>query len=147
MAADAFAPARLGSLALRNRVIKTATYEGMCPGGVPSAQLVEHHRALAAGGVGDDDGRLLLRLGRRPHLRGADVHAAGGDRAAAPVTDAVHREGGAASLQLGHCGWFTKNPELSTRLPRGPSLTFNAYGLSAGKPVARRDERGRDRRA
>ena len=49
---DAFAPARLGSLALRNRVIKTATYEGMCPGGLPSDALVEHHRALAAGGVG-----------------------------------------------------------------------------------------------
>jgi 2,4-dienoyl-CoA reductase-like NADH-dependent reductase (Old Yellow Enzyme family) len=52
------------------------------------------------------------------------------------LTDAVHREGGAASLQLGHSGWFTKNAELSTRLPRGPSLTFNAYGLSAGKPIA-----------
>ena len=52
------------------------------------------------------------------------------------LTDAVHREGAAASLQLGHCGWFTKNQALSTRFPRGPSLAFNAYGLSAGKPIA-----------
>jgi len=135
VAFDAFAPARLGALALRNRVIKTATYEGMCPGGVPSDALVEHHRALAAGGVGmttvaycavSADGRtfgeqMVMRPGTVEPLR--------------RVTDAVHAAGGAASLQLGHCGWFTKNEELSTWLPRGPSLVVNQYGVSAGKPL------------
>jgi 2,4-dienoyl-CoA reductase-like NADH-dependent reductase (Old Yellow Enzyme family) len=135
-APDAFAPARLGALSLRNRIVKTATYEGMCPGGVPSSRLVELHRAMAAGGVGlttvaycavSADGRtfaeqMFMRRELIEPLR--------------RLTDAVHREGGAASLQLGHCGWFTKNRELSTRLPRGPSLAFNAYGLSAGKPIA-----------
>jgi 2,4-dienoyl-CoA reductase-like NADH-dependent reductase (Old Yellow Enzyme family) len=136
MTPDAFAPARLNGLALRNRVIKTATYEGMCPGGMPSDALVEHHRALAAGGVGmttvaycavSPDGRtfaeqMTMRRETVSPLR--------------RVTDAVHREGGAASLQLGHCGWFTKNAGLSTWLPRGPSLTVNQYGISAGKPIA-----------
>jgi len=135
MAFDAFAPARLGALALRNRVIKTATYEGMCPGGVPSDALVEHHRALAAGGVGmttvaycavSADGRtfgeqMVMRPGTVAPLR--------------RVTDAVRAAGGAASLQLGHCGWFTKNKELSTWLPRGPSLVVNQYGVSVGKPL------------
>ena len=117
-------------------MIKTATYEGMCPGGMPSDALVEHHRVLAAGGVGlttvaycavSGDGRTFaeqLVMGREtvaPLRR---------------VTDAVHGEGGAASLQLGHCGWFTKNSELSTWLPRGPSPTLNPYGISAGKPFA-----------
>jgi 2,4-dienoyl-CoA reductase-like NADH-dependent reductase (Old Yellow Enzyme family) len=132
---DAFAPARLGALTLRNRVIKTATYEGMCPDGVPSDALVEHHRALAAGGVGlttvaycavSADGRTFAeQMWMRPET-------------VAPlrrVTEAVHREGGAASLQLGHCGWFTKNESLSTWLPRGPSFIVNQYGISAGKPV------------
>jgi 2,4-dienoyl-CoA reductase-like NADH-dependent reductase (Old Yellow Enzyme family) len=136
VAADPFAPARLGALELRNRVIKTATYEGMSPGGVPSDALVEHHRALAAGGVGmttvaycavSPDGRTFAgQMWMHPEL-------------VTPlrrVTDAVHREGAAASLQLGHCGWFTKNRSLSTRLPRGPSLTFNALGLAVGKPIA-----------
>jgi len=117
-------------------VIKTATYEGMCPGGVPSDALVEHHRALAAGGVGlttvaycavSGDGRTFAeQMVMRPET-------------VAPlrrVTGAVHREGGAASLQLGHCGWFTKNGSLSTWLPRGPSPVVNQYGISAGKPIA-----------
>ena len=37
------------------------------------------------------------------------------------LTDAVHAEGAAVSIQLGHCGAFTKNRELSTSRPRGPS--------------------------
>ena len=134
MTPNAFAPVRLNELELRNRVIKTATYEGMCPGGMPSDALVEHHRALAAGGVGmttvaycavSPDGRtfaeqMTMRRETVSPLR--------------RVTDAVHREGGAASLQLGHCGWFTKNRELSTWLPRGPSPIVNQYGIAAGKP-------------
>ncbi len=136
MTADAFAPAQLGALSLRNRVIKTATYEGMCPGGMPSDALVEHHRRLAAGGVGlstvaycavSADGRTFAeQMTMRPETVSPLRR----------VTDAVHREGGAASLQLGHCGWFTKNAELSTWLPRGPSMIVNQYGISVGKPVA-----------
>jgi len=136
MSQDAFAPARLGPVGLRNRVIKTATYEGMCPGGMPSDDLVEHHRRLAEGGVGmttvaycavSADGRTFaeqmhMHEGVLPGLR--------------RVTDAVHREGAAASLQLGHCGTFTKNKALSTVLPRGPSLVVNEYGIAAGKPIA-----------
>ena len=44
-AARAFTPTRLGPLALRNRFVKTATFEGMSPHGVPSSALVEHHRS------------------------------------------------------------------------------------------------------
>ncbi len=136
MTTNAFAPAKLAGLELRNRVIKTATYEGMCPGGVPSDDLVEHHRVLAAGGVGmttvaycavSGDGRTFAeQMFMRPETVGPLRR----------VTDAVHREGGAASLQLGHCGWFTKNKALSTWLPRGPSFIVNQYGITAGKPVA-----------
>jgi 2,4-dienoyl-CoA reductase-like NADH-dependent reductase (Old Yellow Enzyme family) len=131
-----FSSGKLGGLTLRNRVIKTATYEGMAPGGVPSPALVEHHRALAAGGVGmttvaycavSPDGRtfeeqMVMSDDNVPRLRA--------------LTDAVHREGAAVSLQIGHCGTFSKNARVTGGHPLGPSRTFNAYGLTAGIPFA-----------
>ena len=49
---DAFAPARLGPLTLRNRIIKAATFEGLTAKHVVSDALIEFHREMAAGGVG-----------------------------------------------------------------------------------------------
>ena len=49
---EAFEPYSLGSLELRNRIIKTATYEGMGVDGLPSESLVRHPADLARGGVG-----------------------------------------------------------------------------------------------
>jgi len=136
MAHDAFAPVRLAGLELRNRLIKTATYEGMSPGGVPSERLLAHHRDLARGGVGmttvaycavSPDGRtfggqLYVHDAAREPLR--------------RLTDAVRAEGAAASLQLGHCGNFSKNKALVGRRPLGPSFTLNEYGLMSGMPFA-----------
>ena len=128
----AFTPGRIGALTLRNRVIKTATYEGMCPGGVPSEALVNHHRELAAGGVGmttvaycavSPDGRtfseqMFMREEIVPQLR--------------TLTDAVHAEGAAASIQLGHCGAFSRNELLTIPRPLGSSFRINTYGIAKG---------------
>ena len=132
----AFTPGRLGSLELRNRVIKTATFEGMCPEGIPSQALIDHHRDLAEGGVGmttvaycavSPDGRTFAK---QMYLR---------EPVLAPLrklTDAVHSQGAAASLQLGHCGGFSRNTELIRRRPMGPSWMFNAYGIASGMLVS-----------
>ncbi len=129
---DAWTPYRLNQLELRNRFIKTATYEGMCPDGVPSDQLVEHHRRIAQGGVGmttvaycsvNADGRTFAeQMYMRPDVLPALQR----------VTDAVHSEGAAASIQLGHCGYFSKNKQVSRRRPLGPSRRLNEYGLMKG---------------
>lgn len=129
-----FSPARLGPTSLRNRTVKTATYEGMSPGGAPSDALVEHHRALAAGGVGMT---TVAYCAVAPNARTFEEQMVMSEDNVAPLkvlTDAVHREGAAVSLQLGHCGFFTKN--ASGGRPLGPSRTFNAYGLTAGVPFA-----------
>ena len=47
-----FSPGRIGPLALRNRVIKAATYEGLSHASRVTEDLVAFHRAYAAGGVG-----------------------------------------------------------------------------------------------
>jgi 2,4-dienoyl-CoA reductase-like NADH-dependent reductase (Old Yellow Enzyme family) len=135
-ATSPFAPFRLAGLPLRNRVIKAATFEGMTPGAQVSAGLIEHHRELAAGGVAmttvaycavSPDGRtfadqLYMRAEVVPALR--------------RLTDAVHREGAAASLQLGHCGAFCNNRQLGRRRPIGPSRAWNPVGALQGRPWA-----------
>ena len=47
-----FTPVKIGPLTLRNRTIRSAAFESMCPGNRPSRQLMDYHHAVAAGGVG-----------------------------------------------------------------------------------------------
>lgn len=129
----AYTSMRIGPLTLRNRFIKSATNEGMAKGGVPSKMLVEHHRRMAAGGVAmstvaycavSDDGRtfvdqVTLNEGSVRHLR--------------VLTEAVHRENGAACAQITHGGAFTFLPQLSTRYPFSASSGFNAAGVLSGR--------------
>lgn len=132
-----FTPLTLGPLRLRNRVIKTATYEGMVTGGLASEVLVRHHAELARGGVAMT---TIAYCSVSPEGRTFAEQMVMSEAAVGPlraVTDAVHREGAAAMLQLGHCGGFSKNEELGFRGPLGPSAGFNAYGALKGMPRAR----------
>lgn len=132
---DPFEPATLGPLRLRNRILKSATFEGMSPRGVPSAALVEHHRKVARGGAAMT---TLAYVAVAPEARTFGDQIVASDAVMDPVrtlTEAVHAEGAAVSVQLGHCGAFTKM--RGSGLPRGPSWGLNAYGIAYGLPVAR----------
>ena len=121
-----FTPVTLGPLTLRNRSIRSAAFESMCPGNVPSPQLLAYHRSVAAGGVGmttvayaavtrsglSFDRQLWMRPEIVPGLR--------------ELTDAVHAEGAAASIQLGHCG-NRSHKSICGCLPVGASSGFNLY--------------------
>lgn len=121
-----FTPVTLGPLTLRNRSIRSAAFESMCPGNVPSPQLLDYHRSVAAGGVGmttvayaavtrsglSFDRQLWMRPEIVPGLR--------------ELTDAVHAEGAAASIQLGHCGNMS-HKSICGSLPVGASSGFNLY--------------------
>jgi 2,4-dienoyl-CoA reductase-like NADH-dependent reductase (Old Yellow Enzyme family) len=136
-AGRAFAGAKLGKLELRNRFIKAGAYEGMCPGGMPSEALQKHHLDIAAGGVGmttvaycavSADGRTFEQ---QMYMR---------EEVIAPLrrlTDAVHGVGAKASLQLGHCGYFSRNKQVRGGRPFGPQLKWNMYGTLVGMPFAR----------
>jgi 2,4-dienoyl-CoA reductase-like NADH-dependent reductase (Old Yellow Enzyme family) len=133
---DPFSPFRLAGLSLRNRIIKTATFEGMSPGGGVSDALTEHHRALAAGGVAmttvaycavTPDGRTFRD---QLHMRPEVVPAL------RTLTAAVHGAGAAASVQLGHCGAFCNNHDLARRRPMGPSRALNLIGALSGRVLA-----------
>jgi 2,4-dienoyl-CoA reductase-like NADH-dependent reductase (Old Yellow Enzyme family) len=136
--AGPFSPIAIGPLRLRNRIVKPATFEGMCPGGLPSEALLAHHRAVAAGGAAmttvayasvSPEGRsyatqLLVRPAALPALR--------------RLTDAVHREGAAASLQIGHCGDFA-DPRVTGVRPLGPSHRLDLYHLAVARPMREPD--------
>jgi 2,4-dienoyl-CoA reductase-like NADH-dependent reductase (Old Yellow Enzyme family) len=123
-----FTPAKIGLLTLRNRSIRAAAFEGMCPGHLVSESLLRYHRAVAAGGIGMTTVAYasVTRSGLSfPHQLWLRKEALPGLRA---LTDAVHREGAAASIQIGHCGNMAK-ASVSGR-PLSPDGRFNLYGPS-----------------
>jgi 2,4-dienoyl-CoA reductase-like NADH-dependent reductase (Old Yellow Enzyme family) len=122
-----FAPASLGPLTLRNRVIKAATFEGRTRRGVVSDGLLDFHEEVAAGGVGmttvaycavTPDGRgapneIVLRDEALPGLR--------------RLADAVHAEGAAVCAQIGHAG-PVGNSRVTKAKALAPSSGFSPLG-------------------
>ncbi|WP_051940286.1 NADH:flavin oxidoreductase [Phaeacidiphilus oryzae] len=137
-APDVLAPAKLGPVTLRNRVIKAATFEGATPEALVSDRLIEYHRRPAAGGVGmttvaycavAPEGRterrqIWMRPEALPGLR--------------RLTEAVHAEGAAVSAQLGHAG-----PVADARSNGLPSLApgrmFNPLAMRMGRAATEDD--------
>ena len=121
-----FTPVTLGPLTLRNRSIRSAAFESMCPGNVPSPQLLDYHRSVGAGGVGMTTvayaavTRSGLSFDRQLWMRPEIVPGL------SELTDAVHAEGAAASIQLGHCGNMS-HKSICGCLPVGASSGFNLY--------------------
>ncbi len=136
----AFTPFALGDLKLRNRIIKAATFEGMSANGAPSDALVEHHRAIARGGAAMT---TVAYCSVSPEGRSYATQLLSTPEIVAPLrrlTDAVHAEGAAASLQLGHCGYFADRRVIGRR-PLGASRVFNTYGLTFAQPMSDADLR------
>lgn len=131
----AFERTSLGITSLRNRFIKTATYEGMYHNGLPTQKLIDHHVRLAKGSVGlttvsygavSPDGRTF-----KEQMYIHDNSLAELEKLARGVHDA----GGKVSIQLTHCGYFSKNSE--TKKPLAPSRLFNEYGFLNGLPFSK----------
>jgi 2,4-dienoyl-CoA reductase-like NADH-dependent reductase (Old Yellow Enzyme family) len=90
-----FEPITLGRLTLRNRVIKTATYEGMVVDGLPSEVLLRHHAELARGGVAMTTIAYCSVSPEGRTFRNQMVMQPASVPALRVLTDAVHREGAA----------------------------------------------------
>ncbi|MBD0861765.1 NADH:flavin oxidoreductase [Gordonia sp. zg691] len=103
-AVDPLAPARLGPVSMRNRIIKSATFEGVTRNALVTDELIDFHVAVGKGGVGmttvaylavAPEGRterdqIYWRPEALPGLR--------------RLTDAVHATGAKVSAQIGHAG-------------------------------------------
>lgn len=127
---QAFTPLKIGPITLRNRLIKAATNEGMCKGGVISQGLMNFHANVARGGASmttvaycavSHDGKTFVDQARLGADTVADFRA---------LTDAVHQEGAAACAQITHAGCFTFLPkDVSEAKPVSASGGFNKCGV------------------
>ena len=125
-------------MTLRNRTIRSAAFESMCPGHEPSQMLYDYHTIVARGGVGmttvayaaveesglSFDRQLVMRPEIIPGLR--------------RLTEGIHKEGAAAGIQLGHCGNMS-HKEICGCIPVGASTGFNLYSPTLVRGL-RRDE-------
>ncbi|MEG0891887.1 MAG: NADH:flavin oxidoreductase [Bacteroidales bacterium] len=121
-----FSPEKLGPITLRNRTIRSAAFENMATNNNPSQMLYDYHKSVAAGGIGmttvayasiNQSGlsfadQLWLRPQIVPQLR--------------KLTNAIHSEGAAASIQIGHCGNMSHRATTKCT-PVSASTGFNIY--------------------
>lgn len=119
----------LGPVSLRNRVLKSATFEGMSPRNTVTRNLVEFHRTMAAGGAAMTTVSYIAvsrdGMGAPAEIYIHDGAAEGLGRIAA----VVHGEGARISAQLGHAGAVGM---VRGKRVVGPSKTRTI----AGTPVA-----------
>lgn len=137
---DPFAPAQLGPITLRNRVIKAATFEGATPDALVSERLIDFHTAVGRGGIGmttvaycavAPEGRT-----ERDQLYWRDEALPGMRR----LTEAVHATGAKVAAQIGHAGPVANSK--STGLPSlSPSRRLNMLSMSFDKQATEDDIR------
>jgi 2,4-dienoyl-CoA reductase-like NADH-dependent reductase (Old Yellow Enzyme family) len=134
----AFSPGRIAGLTLRNRIIRSGCFEGLSPAATPSEALIEHHRRVAAGGVGMTTvsycaaARDGVAFGHEMWMRPEIIPQL------KRLTGAVHREGAAASIQIGHCGFFA-NKAVIGKTPVGPSRKFCLFRYSLCRAMTEKD--------
>ncbi len=137
-APDVLAPAKLGPITLRNRIIKSATFEARTPGALVSDDLIEYHRLPAAGGVGMTTvAYCAVSQGGRTEGNGIWMRpeAVPGFRR---LTEAIHAEGAAVSAQIGHAGPVA-NARSNKATALAPVRFFNPIGMRFAKKATRDD--------
>ncbi len=124
--ADIFTPWQMNTLTIANRIVRSATWEGLAePDGTPTQETALLTAGLAEGGVGlvitgfayvSGHGKAL------PGQTGAHIDAMVGPLTR--ISDAVHKCGGLVALQIVHAGGQTRR-EVIGRQPLGPSALVN----------------------
>ena len=118
-----FEPTKIKSLDLKNRLVRSATHEGMADeAGFPKPSLTALYKRLAEGGVGlIITGHAFVSAEGKSMLGGMlgldqDRHV----QAFRPVVEKVHANGARIAMQISHCGRQTL-PESIGERPIAPS--------------------------
>lgn len=117
-----FEPASIGTLTLRNRLVRSATWEGMCDqDGRPSQKLVNTYTDLARGGIGlIISGYTYVRKGGKQNPGKMGLYDDRFEHDYQHLTRAVHDAGGKIAVQLVHAGGQA-DPKWAGRQPVAPS--------------------------
>lgn len=128
-----FTPAKIGSLELPNRLIRSATAERMADeDGQPRPQLAEMYRQLAAGGVGlIITGHMYVHSSGKCHPEMTGIHNDALIPELAKLAETVHSQGGKIAVQINHGGMQCDTATVEEAI--APSAT--------GKPLSRRSAR------
>ncbi len=109
-------------MGLANRLVRSATWEGMCePDGRPTQKLADCYADLARGGVGlIISGYTFVRPDGKQFPGQMGIHTDAFSAEMKKITGAVHDLGGKICMQLVHCGGQT-NSATAGRQPVAPS--------------------------
>ncbi len=133
-----FTESKLGPLQLRNKSIRAAAFEGMSLNHEVTDDLTNYHTSVAKGGIGmttvayasvSKSGlsfkhQLWLRDSIIPGLK--------------KISNSVHREGAAISIQIGHCGNMADSSIIGGK-PLAPEGGINWYGPTFPKRMDKSD--------
>jgi len=133
-----FESSKLGPITLRNKTIRAAAFEGMSNHHDVSDELIKYHTDVAKGGIGmttvayasvSKSGlsfkhQLWLRESIIPGLK--------------RISNSVHKEGAAISIQIGHCGNMG-NKGVTGLKPLAPNGGINWYGPTFPKRMDKND--------
>lgn len=136
LSSNPFAPAELGPLRLRNRVIKAATSEGRSPDGLVTDDLIDFHLRFAEGGVGMTTVAYCCVSPQGASAPGQIVMDSRALPGLKKLTDAVHGAGAAISAQLGHAGVVAQK-KLTGVTAVAPSRFVNPTSLAYCREIGR----------
>ncbi len=120
--AGVFDPIELNTMRLPNRIVRSATWEGMCdPDGRPGERLRHCYEDLSRGGAGlVITGYAFVRPEGRQMPGKMGIHTDDFMKDFLRLTNAVHDAGGRIAVQLVHAGGQT-DTKMAGRRPLAPS--------------------------
>ena len=117
-----FEETAINGMRMKNRLVRSATWEGMCKhNGCPTDTLVEFYRQLALGGIGlIITGYTFIRLDGKQLPGKMGIHTDSFANEFKKMTNSVHDAGGTLAIQLVHAGGQTDSDNAGQQ-PLAPS--------------------------
>jgi 2,4-dienoyl-CoA reductase-like NADH-dependent reductase (Old Yellow Enzyme family) len=130
----------INGMSLKNRFIRSATWEGMCDEkGCPTDKLIHYYQTLASGGVGlIITGYSFISLDSKQAPGQMGAHTEEFSKKMRCLTSAVHQSQGKICIQLVHTGGRA-NTSLSKTQPIAPSAINSKLYSTTPRSMSRED--------